>query len=141
MPMYPRMVGVLEQSIKAAGLRHQVLANNIANVNVPGFQASEVSFEDQLQEALAGENPQPDLQGLTTDERHFLINPPGMATNPVQPLIRPALTGSMRQDGNNVDIEAETAKLAANQLWYQGLVRSVQDEFNRLRTVIMEGRR
>jgi flagellar basal-body rod protein FlgB len=139
--MYPRMVGVLEQSIKAAGLRHQVLANNIANVNVPGFQASEVTFEDQLKEALAGETPDSGLQGLTADERHFLINPPRTATLPVQPVVRPAVTGVMRQDGNNVDIEAESAKLAANQLWYQALVRSVQDEFNRLRTVITEGRR
>lgn len=140
--MYPKVVGVLEQSMKAAGLRQQVLANNIANVNVPGFQASEVTFEDQLREAMTGQQtPDTGLQGLTADPRHIAINPPRVAAVAVQPQVVPASTGVMRQDGNNVDIEAEQAKLAANQLWYQSLVRSVQDEFNRLRTAILEGRR
>lgn len=141
MPIYPKVVGVLEQSVKAAGLRHQVIANNIANVNVPGFQASEVTFEDQLREALQPVGEQPGLQGLTTDPRHIPINPAGRPTPPVDPRVRLTPAGVMRQDGNTVDIEAETAKLAANQLWYQALVRSVQDEFTRLRTAINEGRR
>lgn len=140
--MYPKVVGVLEQSLKAAGLRHQVIANNIANVNVPGFQAQEVSFEEQLKVALSTqETPETGLQGLTADPRHIPINKPQRPTLPVEPSVHLSTTGVMRQDGNTVDIEAENAKLAANQLWYQALVRSVQDEFTRLRTAINEGRR
>jgi flagellar basal-body rod protein FlgB len=138
--VYPKSLGILEQAVKAAGLRHQVIANNIANVNVPGFQASEVSFEEQLQEAMSPQAAETGLQGLTSDPRHIPINPSGRATLPVEPRVQLAAGGVMRQDGNNVDIEAETAKLAANQLWYQALVRSVEDEFTRLRTAIKEGR-
>lgn len=140
MPGFPKSLGILEQAIKAAGLRHQVIANNIANVNVPGFQASEVTFEEQLQEAMSGQAPEVGLQGLTMDPRHIPINPSGRVTVPVEPKVQLSTNGVMRQDGNNVDIEAETAKLAANQLWYQALVRSVEDEFTRLRTAIKEGR-
>jgi len=140
--MFPKVVGTLEQSLKASSLRHQVLANNIANVNVPGFQASEVTFEEHLQEALKGEVPQTGLAGLRTDARHIPINTPTqLPPAAVEPQIRQAVTGTMRQDGNTVDVEAEQAKLAANQLWYQALVRSIQDEFTRLRTAITEGRR
>lgn len=141
MPLYPKTVGILEQSVKTAGLRHQVIANNIANVNVPGFRAAEVRFEDQLREALQPGNTPAGLQGLTTDPRHIPINGTARPALPVEPRVQLAETGVMRQDGNSVDIEAENAKLAANQLWYQALVRSVQDEFTRLRTAINEGRR
>lgn len=140
-PMYPNVLGVLEQSMKAANLRHQTIANNIANVNVPGFQASEVSFEEHLKEALKPQTMPAGLQGLTAHERHILISAPRRELLPVEPRVQLQVGGVMRQDGNNVDMEAESAKLAANQLWYQSLVRSVQDEFNRLRTAITEGRR
>jgi len=140
--MYPKVVGVLEQSLKAAGLRHQVIANNIANVNVPGFQAQEVRFEEQLKDALAAQEVAvTGLQGLMADPRHIPINQPSRPSLPVEPSVQLSTSGVMRQDGNTVDIEAENAKLAANQLWYQALVRSVQDEFTRLRTAINEGRR
>lgn len=139
--LFPKIMGTLEQSVQAATLRHQVIANNIANVNVPGFQASQVSFEEQLKAALAGDKPAEfELQGLTADERHIPFGGEAVAT-PVQPVVEPNLTGVMRQDGNNVDLETEMAKLAANQLWYQSLVRSMSDEFSRLRTVINDGRR
>ena len=141
MAVFPKIVGTLEQSMQAATLRHQVIANNLANVNVPGFQASEVSFEERLKQALEPPAAPVQLQGITTDPRHIpipVVAPPPGAVTPTVNLIT---TGVMRQDGNNVDAEAEMAKLAANQLWYQALVRSVGDEFSRLRTVIMEGRR
>ncbi|HLN60529.1 MAG TPA: flagellar basal body rod protein FlgB [Symbiobacteriaceae bacterium] len=140
MPLFPNVVGVLEQSMKAANLRHQTIANNIANVNVPGFIASEVTFEEQLKEALKGEAPDAGLQGLTADPRHIPIPPSTAPVRPVEPQVRPIVTGQMRQDGNTVDVETEQAKLAANQLWYQALVRSVNDEFTRLRTAITGGR-
>lgn len=141
MAMFPKIIGTLEQSMRAATLRHQVLANNIANVNVPGYQASELSFEERLKQALQEPAQPQGLQGITTHERHIPIGEPRPTAGPVEPVIQSAADGVMRQDGNNVDLEAEMAKLAANQLWYQALVRSVTDEFGRLRTVIMEGRR
>lgn len=139
--LFPKIVGTLEQSVKAATLRHQVISNNIANVNTPGFQASQVTFEEQLKAALAGNQPPEfELQGITADERHIPIGG-GPVSHQVEPAVELNVGGVMRQDGNDVDLETEMAKLAANQLWYQSLIRSVSDEFSRLRTVINEGRR
>jgi flagellar basal-body rod protein FlgB len=142
MPIFGKTMGYLEQAMTAANLRHQVIADNIANVNVPGFQAHEVQFEEQLRAAMAGaQSGADDLSGITVHPLHIPINQPGQAA-PVQ--VQPQVVqsnGIYRQDGNTVDMEAEQAKLAANQLWYQALVRSVNDEFARLRTAIMDGRR
>jgi flagellar basal-body rod protein FlgB len=141
MSLFPKVVGTLEQSMQAANLRHQVIANNIANANVPGFQASEVTFEEHLKAALDGNEPveEPGLQGLVTEPGHIPIGTTVRHSGLLPQITTSTMT--MRQDGNNLDVEAEMAKLAANQLWYQSLVRSVSDEFNRLRVAIMEGRR
>lgn len=143
MPMFPKIVDTLSLSMKAANLRHQVLSNNIANVNVPNFRGDEVVFEEQLKQALEGARQEPaGLRGITMHPLHIPI-PSGTQAGAVspEPRIVPLQAAQMRQDGNNVDIEDQMARLAANQLWYQALVRSVSDEFNRLRTAITEGRR
>ena len=43
---------------------------------------------------------------------------------------------SYRLDGNNVDIENENVMLAENQLKYQGLISSINQEFTNLQTVM-----
>lgn len=125
--------------MKAAVLRHQVVAHNLANVNVPGYKAAAVSFEEELRAARVTKGGPPALTGLRTDGRHLRIG--GQAPlPPIAPRVVLAADGSMRQDGNNVDMEAQMAQLAANQLWYQALTRSLSDELSRLRTVIGGGK-
>ncbi|HLO01842.1 MAG TPA: flagellar basal body rod protein FlgB [Symbiobacteriaceae bacterium] len=142
MPVFGKTVGYLEQAMAAANLRHQVIADNIANVNVPKFQAHEVLFEEQLRAAMADSTSKPgELSGIVAHPLHIPFNTQTTAaTARVQPQVVQS-DGVYRQDGNTVDIESEQAKLAANQLWYQALVRSVNDEFTRLRTAILDGRR
>ena len=43
---------VLEKALDGSSSRHRVLANNIANVNTPGFKRGEVSFQEELRRAL-----------------------------------------------------------------------------------------
>ena len=38
----------LSRGLEAANLRHEVISNNIANVNTPHFKRSAVNFEDLL---------------------------------------------------------------------------------------------
>lgn len=42
----------LEKSLDAGSLRQQVIANNIANLNTPGYQAQTVAFESELRQAM-----------------------------------------------------------------------------------------
>jgi flagellar basal-body rod protein FlgB len=43
---------------------------------------------------------------------------------------------SYRLDGNNVDIDTETANLAENQIRYYTLLDSMTQEFSRIKTVL-----
>ena len=48
----------------AYALRLKVLANNIANVDTPGFERSSVSFEDKLQKARRRDMPSTNVQDI-----------------------------------------------------------------------------
>jgi flagellar basal-body rod protein FlgB len=51
------------------------------------------------------------------------------------------VTSSLRNDGNNVDIDREVSLLAQNTVWYQTLAQITQMQFSSLRTAISEGKR
>lgn len=91
----------LNRAISGATLRNGVLANNLANADTPGFQPSDVDFHAALQQALGG--------GATAIQ--------GAQFEPQQ-----ASGLAMRADGNGVDPEAESAKLAENGLELNALV-------------------
>ena len=43
---------------------------------------------------------------------------------------------SYRLDGNNVDIDVEEVEYASEQIRYQGITAGINNEFNRMKTVI-----
>lgn len=93
---------LLDRAISGATLRNSVLANNVANADTPGFQPSDVDFHAALRGAIGGE---------------------GAAIEAVE--FEPEQRGPMalRADGNGVDAEAESAKLAENGLELSALVQ------------------
>jgi len=124
---------VLRHALNAQALRQQVAAHNIANVNTPGFRRQSVRFEDQLHQALR----RPALSGRTTHPRHLPIGP----SNLVEPRIVTERSTSMRNDGNNVDIEREMAVLAASETQYAALVQVVSARYRMVRSAINQGGR
>jgi flagellar basal-body rod protein FlgB len=86
---------VIDRAISGATMRNAVLADNVANADTPGFQPSEVDFHAALKGAMAS--------GASAVE--------GVQFKPEQ---GPPV--ALRADGNGVDAEAESAKLAENGL-------------------------
>jgi flagellar basal-body rod protein FlgB len=125
-------------------MRQQAIANNIANVDTPHYKAQKVSFEEALQAELAGpkkQTPQIRTIGLaTTDARHIQLQPM-VRTFEAKPVTELSNDGSLRNDGNNVDVEREMTKLAETQVSYNALGQTAGAKLNTLRTAINEGRR
>ena len=46
----------------------------------------------------------------------------------------------MRLDGNNVDIDAETSRMAAAQIYYEGAAQLLSGQFSALKYVIAGGK-
>jgi flagellar basal-body rod protein FlgB len=96
----------LERAIEGAGQRHDALAANLANANTPGYQRVDVDFHGALAAAMnAGDESQAALQNLSFAPT------------------KDASAGATRADGSTVDVDAESAKLAANALEQQAAVQ------------------
>ncbi|TCP58814.1 flagellar basal-body rod protein FlgB [Tumebacillus sp. BK434] len=130
-----RAITLLERSLDAASLRQKVISNNLANIDTPNYKRSDVSFEQTLQQVLQGNA----LSGRRTDARHIQIGTSSVAE--VEPEIVTDRTTSMRQDGNNVDIDVEMTNLAENQILYNALSQRINGKFATLKYAISEGKR
>lgn len=134
----------IRTALSGLQMRQQAIANNIANVDTPEYKAQVVSFEEALQAELAGPPAQrPKLMTLglsTTNDRHIPIAPM-VRTFEAKPLTSLSKDGTLRNDGNNVDVEREMTKLAETQVTYNALGQTAGAKLNNLRTAINEGRR
>lgn len=117
-------INVLNKAADASWTRNTVIANNIANVDTPGYKRKDVQFEAYLTSALAGgDDLDSDIQNLD------------LSTMNANTYVDEA-TLSYRIDGNNVDINTESAYLAQNQIRYYTLLDSMSQEFSRLSAAI-----
>jgi flagellar basal-body rod protein FlgB len=94
----------LERSISGAGQRHEALAANIANASTPGYQRVDVEFHGALAAAL------------DSSDATRAVETTGFAVQ------ADASVGATQADGNSIDVESESAKLAANALDQQAAV-------------------
>jgi flagellar basal-body rod protein FlgB len=111
----------LEGAIAGAAARHQALAANLANANTPGYQRVDVDFHGTLSAAMAG--------GEGTAER----------LHGVKFAARVDAPGATRADGSTVDVDAESAKLAANALEHQAAVQVAHARIGILRAAMGVG--
>ena len=119
-------INVLDKAADAAWLRNEAIANNIANVDTPGYKREDITFQKELKKALKYN----DYETMDAKVSH-------LKTSELKPRTYDDYDGfSYRLDGNNVDIETENAMLAKNQLMYEGLVNSLNQEFANLKSVL-----
>ena len=142
MPFHGVLTGtdwLLERALDGVAERQRVSAHNIANANTPGYKRYRLPFEDQLKAALAREDRR-ELIGATTHPGHIPIRS-GSARRRADLSVERVGETSMRNDGNNVDIEAEMAQIIKDQVHYNALAQEVAKRYSMLRDAITEGRR
>lgn len=125
-----KVYGLVKKGLDAASLRSKVIANNIANINTKGYKRSYVSFEDTLRESSNAVKMQ------KSDELHI-----GGKDETGAVSVRQDKSTSMREDGNNVDIDNEMTNQAANALMYNALITQVNSKLSMTRYVITSGGR
>jgi len=105
---------ILGSALDGVSLRQRVIADDIANVDTPGFRARSVDFETSLRAAIADGEFAGDAVPVTSTP----------ADTPVG------------ANGNNVDLRKETLAAVQSQFQYQMLGRAVSDRFANVRTAI-----
>ena len=114
-------------ALDAAAMRHQVIANNLANIQTEDFAPRRLAFERILAEELGTEMPSsPQLLGEAIDR---------VATRMVS-------SGAVLESaGEDVSIEREITALADNTLRYRALLSAIGRQMSILQIAIDEGRR
>jgi len=107
---------VLGKMMNAAALKTRVVANNLANVNSPGFTRSRVRFEQSLAEAVK----RGELDSAKKLDPKVELDP----------------GGKVKPDGNNVHMETEMADLVKSTIQYNVLNRILDGKIKAIRTAI-----
>ncbi len=103
-------IGILQFALDSVVDQQQVIANNIANDNTPGYQADKVTFEQSLATALN--------QGGTAAAQ---LVPEGLPSG---------------SNGNNVSLPTEMTLMQENDLENQTVVNALNDQFSVLSDAI-----
>ena len=119
---------ILDKAADASWMRENVITNNIAYIDTPGYKRQDVDFESVLQKAL-GKTKYSSLDKKVRELNQDL----GKLTTTSY---TDAANYSYRLDRNNVDENTENAELASESLRYQLLTTAITNNFSRMQTVL-----
>lgn len=105
----------LQRALTGLAARQRTIADNIANIETPGYRAGRVQFEDSLRSAVTAGDPQQASPQLARS-----LEPTGL-------------------NGNNVNLDHETLSNVDTGLKYQLMLRALDNKFGLLRTVLAGG--
>ncbi len=106
-------MSALHSALSGLSERQRVTADNIANVNTPGFLAGRTDFESALRDALVGGEA------------------PTVSAGSVSRSLEPT-----RTDGNNVNLDSETVIATETGLRYQLALNALDGKYSLLRSAL-----
>lgn len=119
---------LIKKSMDVTVEGNKAIANNIANINTKGYKRYYVPFDEIMN------NTSKDGQMKITNSKHITDSSQDIT-------VKQDNSTSMREDGNNVDLEAEMTSQAANTMMYESMVRLINDKLSSTSSVIKGGNR
>lgn len=120
---------LMERALDGAWARHEVLANNVANAETPGYRRLDVDFRSALLKSMGS-------SGVMT-----VTHPKHLTSSRSQKFVVSQSGSSVTPDGNGVDIDKEMAEVSTNALYYASVSRQLAAYYSMLRKAVTEGRR
>ncbi|NCC86342.1 MAG: flagellar basal body rod protein FlgB [Clostridia bacterium] len=121
------LVSAMDKSLDGLWRRQEVISDNIANFETPGYKKKYVSFEDDLKSALESKATFKGETSSKIDSTRISVEEDESST--------------MRFDENGVDLEQENIDMVRTSYQYMYSQRVLSDHFSRLRCAISEGQR
>ncbi|KIL47711.1 flagellar basal body rod protein FlgB [Jeotgalibacillus campisalis] len=129
MKLFSGTINQLERGLSYSAIKQKVIADNVANVDTPGYKSKDVNFKTVLQDEMKMTSS----KSQSSDPRHFALD---LAEGSVKIQKR---NFSYRENGNGVDMDREMANLATNQIYHDALIERISGKFGSLNTVIRGG--
>ncbi len=111
------MIQFLERFLNVTSDRESLIANNMANIDTPGYRTEDLDFRTELQRATGN-----------SEDATFA------------PVVRKVPGLLQRPDGNDVSLDREGMNLAESQLQFKMGIQFIRSEFHRLVNAISEGK-
>jgi len=131
-PIPQNLFGIHSQALDLWQRRADVLANNLANADTPGYLARDIDFRKALS-AAGGDGNLP-LQAPTAGQIGA-----GSSAAPASAALEYRVPTQPSMDGNTVDAQVEQADFAANSVHYQASLSFITAQIHMLRTAITGG--
>lgn len=106
------IIKYLEAAMRAEGLRQSMIANNMSNINTPGYRRFDIRFEEFLAEAMESGGP--------VDLTH------------IKPEIFQPLNTPVNTNGNDISLDMEVGELVKNSLRHKTFVRLLRRRYEQL---------
>ena len=135
MNTFAKTVDLLHRALDVTTVRRQVIANNLANADVPNFKRTIVNFESELKKVLKTGQQKPALELTLNNPRHI----PNWRERDYRDVqIRRVLdyTSTYNNNGNNVDPEQEFILATENQMSYLMFAQMVDHEYGLVNQVL-----
>ena len=106
------IVDLIDAGIRAEALRQKAIANNVANLETPGYRRIDVKFEELLAKCLRS-NGEFNLSEVEAQ------------------IYRPKQT-EVKSNGNDVNLEAEIGQMIKNTLRHKAYIRLLTKKYNQI---------
>ncbi len=128
---FSNALGVHEHALELRTKRAEILANNIANADTPGYKARDIDFQSMLSEQMSGKSSEQSLKMATTNGKHLPFN----GNNDSAELLY-RMPSQPSLDGNTVDTQTEKAEFMKNTLQYQSSFQFLNGRFKSMTNAI-----
>ena len=131
-------VSVHATALDVRARRGELIANNLANADTPGYQARDIDFRQAMARASgdsSASGPTSGVQLSTTHAGHIGGGTSASAT--ANPDLKYRVPLAPALDGNTVDAQVEQANFAENAVRYQATLTFLNSKFRTLITAIM----
>ena len=130
-------LGVHTAALKLREQRTELLANNLANADTPGFKARDLDFRSAMAAATAPAGAQ-SAAALAAPAHGTAIGSvdPSLATGSTDAFLKYRTPLAPALDGNTVDVQMEQSAFAENAVRYQATLSFLNNRFRSLMTAI-----
>lgn len=123
-------IDLLSQGMSISSVKNNVIAENIANVDTPGFRAKKLVFDEAMSGYLSGGKNMP-LK--VTDGKHIQAED---SSHNISSFARLQNNPSLRNDGNDVNLDFEMSEMSSNSIMYSMYSQITSMEFMKLKSAI-----
>lgn len=127
---FDKALGAHQYAMQLRAERSEVLANNIANADTPGYKARDFDFHAELKARMGESSGNLSLKTSHAGHQSQLLQPDAINGLKYRIPSQPSI------DGNTVDLQKERAEFARNTLEYQAAFSFLNSKVKGLKSAI-----